>query len=798
MSDSELFGFDSKICVDIPKSVHDTIQEMETETTAEETSANSHVSSMSNQLDDDTSSFSIGGYASMDPAIQAVISVDKDDQKITANPVKLDDPIQFTRISSSSAISKISSDSSVDGFSNFQPSSDDYNDNNENRTPMYNNTIENSLSIDNTDSTVRNSHLDQHNNTILTITPSTTDSIFNSTELSNSLQQSSSLRYFDSNSSPNNNHASVLIHPLAKSTISHTPAILETGSLSKPFPKILSTSPTKPVSPKHSTPSLPKKHILLSPTKVKAEKKKSGSSFKGAFSSFVQNFKKLDTAPANLDTSFSISTPYNAKHLHHVGVNSKTGEYVGLPEEWKKILISNGISKSEQEQNMQAVVNVFRFYQDVTDQKPGDKVIETYFTKKSSFSIKDEESSHYLHKQFIESTPKLSSNAFIPSRRAPKPPIASQPRSEQKTSQANVSQSSQGIQTSKSNHETSSSQSSPTSSSPTHKNNRTSSNNEVILRERASEEKRKEKELRKRMFMKRIDEICSPEDPTKQYANLTKIGQGASGGVYTANQVKSNELVAIKQMDLEKQPKKELILNEIIVMKESRHNNVVNFINAHLSKGNLWIVMEYMEGGSLTDVVTHCLLSEGQIGAVCRETLEGLKFLHSKGVIHRDIKSDNVLLSMKGDIKLTDFGFCAQINDIDLNRTTMVGTPYWMAPEVVSRKEYGPKVDIWSLGIMIIEMIEGEPPYLNEAPLKALYLIATNGTPKLKEPENLSDVFSNFLDRCLRVEPEERASAIELLADEFVVACAEPTISLAPLVRLSLANKLSEGGSESR
>ncbi|KAF1995372.1 Pkinase-domain-containing protein, partial [Amniculicola lignicola CBS 123094] len=279
----------------------------------------------------------------------------------------------------------------------------------------------------------------------------------------------------------------------------------------------------------------------------------------------------------------------------------------------------------------------------------------------------------------------------------------------------------------------------------------------------------------------KLNAICTNADPTLRYKNFTKIGQGASGGVFTAYEVGTNNCVAIKQMNLEQQPKKDLIINEILVMKDSKHKNIVNFMDSFLVKGDLWVVMEYMQGGSLTDVVTFNIMSEGQIAAVCRETLNGLQHLHSKGVIHRDIKSDNILLSLDGNIKLTDFGFCAQINENHNKRTTMVGTPYWMAPEVVTRKEYGRKVDIWSLGIMAIEMIEGEPPYLNESPLRALWLIATNGTPTIKEEHTLSPVFRDFLGFSLKVDPDKRASAHDLLVHPFIQT-AEPLQTLAPLV----------------
>ena len=269
--------------------------------------------------------------------------------------------------------------------------------------------------------------------------------------------------------------------------------------------------------------------------------------------------------------------------------------------------------------------------------------------------------------------------------------------------------------------------------------------------------------------MEKLRHVVSPEDPNLLYSKVKKIGQGASGSVYVAKAHANQQLVAIKAMDLAHQPRKELIINEILVMKESQHPNIVNFLNAFLVRDNdLWVVMEYMEGGPLTDIVLHSILSEGQIAAIARECLTGLCHLHAHGVIHRDIKSDNVLMSMRGEVKLTDFGFCAQLSSAQSKRVTMVGTPYWMAPEVVSRKEYGARVDIWSLGILCIEMIEGEPPYLNENPLRALYLIATNGTPKLQHPEKLSASIRDFLATCLEVDVEKRPDADTLLEHPFL------------------------------
>ncbi|KAA0191132.1 Serine/threonine-protein kinase PAK 1 [Fasciolopsis buskii] len=218
-------------------------------------------------------------------------------------------------------------------------------------------------------------------------------------------------------------------------------------------------------------------------------------------------------------------------------------------------------------------------------------------------------------------------------------------------------------------------------------------------------------------------------------------------------------------MNLAQQPKKELIINEILVMQANKQANIVNYLDSYLVS----TAVQSQQSGLLCRHERFVRVISVTIWpSLYRQILHALEFLHANRVIHRDIKSDNILLGMDGSVKLTDFGFCAQLSHDKTKRSTMVGTPYWMAPEVVSRKQYGPKVDIWSLGIMAIEMVDGEPPYLNENPLRALYLIATNGKPEIKERDRLSFVFLDFLDRCLEVDVEKRSTATELLQVSFL------------------------------
>ncbi|KAI8872662.1 Pkinase-domain-containing protein [Ramicandelaber brevisporus] len=288
-------------------------------------------------------------------------------------------------------------------------------------------------------------------------------------------------------------------------------------------------------------------------------------------------------------------------------------------------------------------------------------------------------------------------------------------------------------------------------------------------------------------IMSVMKSITSSRDPKQLFARVKTLGKGATATVYLARAIDTKDLIAIKHIDLAKQSRKDNLVNEIIVMRDAHHENIINFIEAFLvNERQLWVVMEYMDGGPLAEIVEQRSFNEPEAAATVVQVVRGLEYLHSRNIIHRDIKSDNILIGSGGRIKLIDFGFCAQMSNPKGKRATMVGTPHWLAPEVIKQKPYGPMVDVWSLGITVIELFEQEPPYYAEESFKAIYLIATNGTPKLQRPELLSQGALTFINECLQVAPQSRPTMTELLQKDFLKDAGGPE-TLLPLFKLHSA-----------
>jgi serine/threonine protein kinase len=219
-----------------------------------------------------------------------------------------------------------------------------------------------------------------------------------------------------------------------------------------------------------------------------------------------------------------------------------------------------------------------------------------------------------------------------------------------------------------------------------------------------------------------------PKDPYQLYGEIVKIAEGESGFLFSATETSSGQLVAIKMIAKTVTAKMKTIRNELELMKASHHDNIVAFVDCHLSSTELWMVMERMDI-SLADVIAinpyrgqrhpdQGLLQECHMARVAKDILEAISYLHEENRIHRDIRSDNILLDAQGRVKLADFGHSVQLTKEQPRRNSVVGTPYWMAPEVIQGWNYGTRVDVWSLGIVMREMIEGEPPYLHEPPLR--------------------------------------------------------------------------------
>ncbi|XP_077945775.1 traf2 and NCK-interacting protein kinase isoform X13 [Gasterosteus aculeatus] len=280
-----------------------------------------------------------------------------------------------------------------------------------------------------------------------------------------------------------------------------------------------------------------------------------------------------------------------------------------------------------------------------------------------------------------------------------------------------------------------------------------------------------------------LDEIdlSALRDPAGIFELVELVGNGTYGQVYKGRHVKTGQLAAIKVMDVTGDEEEEIKAEINMLKKYSHHRNIATYYGAFIKKNppgiddQLWLVMEFCGAGSVTDLIKNTKgnsLKEEWTAYICREILRGLTHLHQHKVIHRDIKGQNVLLTENAEVKLVDFGVSAQLDRTVGRRNTFIGTPYWMAPEVIACDEnpeatYDFKSDLWSLGITAIEMAEGAPPLCDMHPMRALFLIPRNPAPRLKS-KKWSKKFQSFIESCLVKSHSQRPSTEQLLKHPFI------------------------------
>jgi len=263
------------------------------------------------------------------------------------------------------------------------------------------------------------------------------------------------------------------------------------------------------------------------------------------------------------------------------------------------------------------------------------------------------------------------------------------------------------------------------------------------------------------------------ENPHDYYTHWEIIGSGGFGEVYSAKQrvpkgsKENSELVAIKSVKASSASDVSVVKREILTMDACASPHLVRYFRAFEHDDRIWLVMEFCDGGTLREFCQSNALTEPDIAYICREILLGLQYLHQAHRIHRDLKPENVLLHLSGDVKIGDFGLTIDFMREKL-KTSMAGTPCYIAPEMIKNEGYSTKLDIWSLGCLIVEMCDGRPPQYKTPTIAVLFNTAIKDPPTIAHPEEYSVLFNNFLQCCLNKDPNQRLSSTELLKHPFI------------------------------
>lgn len=268
--------------------------------------------------------------------------------------------------------------------------------------------------------------------------------------------------------------------------------------------------------------------------------------------------------------------------------------------------------------------------------------------------------------------------------------------------------------------------------------------------------------------LKMLSEESLTRQPEEVFDIICKLGEGSYGSVYKALHKESDNVVAIKQVPLDTDLHE--IIKEISIMQQCDSPYVVKYYGSYFKNTDLWIIMEYCGAGSVSDIIRlrKKTLSECEIATILSDALKGLEYLHSNRKIHRDIKAGNILLNTDGHAKLADFGVAGQLTETISKRNTVIGSPFWMAPEIILEIGYDCVADIWSIGITALEMAEGKPPYADIHPMRAVFMIPTKPPPSFRDPDRWSAEFIDFVSVCLVKNPCDRASATDLIHHVFL------------------------------